>query len=566
MLITEEFLSRGSILSTHSTSSQNNNRRRGQFIRQMSKLVADPIELDLDERRLHNAVREAGESSFGIDAISVWMFDEELGRLVHLDGGWWRSENMEVGNAHALARLEDDTRDDYTPPNSVCPGTDIVGILWAESSGKNNVPLQSHDKAEKGTSPTNRTSSNSQSVRWRDISSITQDPDTANSTRVNLLDEAGFAMAAGITFKYMHNTGIVVFFTTHTLGDEQDDHHLTGVTNCAYLYNAAQYIGTTISLAETRRASLAEQFKLTDKCFDMSDHGHLTQNYSMSVEDGLRGRAKKDQTRAHDNIPKKIQVALEKTHRAGVICNPAPLISWAHKLKGGGMQIPPSMSWSQSAWTVFGSFFGLLTLSALNEYYRLLSNDDYFLLLGPFGALATLMYGLSSAPASQPRNAIISQTVTGALSLAFTYVPETVLPVWVRTALAPAFAIGCMTKLGVVHPPAGATSILYASGKYNFAFYALVVLSTVISVIPATIINNMSSKRQYPIYWGFGDFFSWKCRSEWSAAAKGIGMKSTMPEEDDESSRGSMRSDRKGKPNVIHEVDNEDEEDEESSK
>ena len=204
----------------------------------------------------------------------------------------------------------------------------------------------------------------------------------------------------------------------------------------------------------------------------------------------------------------------------------------------------------------------MLTLSALNEYYRLLSNDDYFLLLGPFVALATLMYGLSSAPASQPRNAIISQTVTGAISLAFTYIPETVLPVWVRTAVAPAFAIGCMTKLGVVHPPAGATSILYASGKYNFAFYALVVLSTVISVIPATIINNMSSKRQYPIYWGFGDFYSWKRRAKWSLGAKDVGTKSTMPEEDDESLRGSMRSNKKEKSNrrVIHEGDEKDEE------
>lgn len=563
MLLSELDLSRGSILSNHSSSSQNNNQRRGQYIRQMSSLVADPIELDLDERRLHNAVREAGESSFGIDAISVWMLDEEQGRLVHSNGGWWRSENMKVGNPHALARLEDDTREDYIPPKPVCPGTDIVGILWAESSGKNNVPLQSHDQAEKGTSTNHRPSSNSQSMRWRDISSISQDPDSAKSPRVNLLDEAGFAMAAGITFKYMHNQGIVVFFTTHTLEDEQDDHHLIGVTNCAYLYNAAQYIGTTISLAETRRASLAEQYKLTDKCFDMSDHGYLTQNnLPMSVEDGLRGRVNGGQTRVHDTIPKKLQVALEKSHRAGIIVNPAPLISWAHKLKGGGMQIPPSMSWSQSAWTVFGSFFGLLTLSALNEYYRLLSNDDYFLLLGPFGALATLMYGLSSAPASQPRNAIISQTVTGAISLAFTYIPETVLPVWVRTAVAPAFAIGCMTKLGVVHPPAGATSILYASGKYNFAFYALVVLSTVISVIPATIINNMSSKRQYPIYWGFGDFYSWKRRAKWSLGAKDVGTKSTMPEEDDESLRGRMRSNKKEKSNrrVIHEGDDEDEE------
>lgn len=60
-----------------------------------------------------------------------------------------------------------------------------------------------------------------------------------------------------------------------------------------------------------------------------------------------------------------------------------------------------------------------------------------------------------------------------------------------------------MVKLGFTHPPAGAHAVLYASGKYDWTFYSLVVLSTVISVIPATLVNNLSTKRQYPTYWGF---------------------------------------------------------------
>jgi len=175
--------------------------------------------------------------------------------------------------------------------------------------------------------------------------------------------------------------------------------------------------------------------------------------------------------------------------------------TWWHKCHGGNLQVPPSLSFRQTLWTILGAFCGLLVLSSLNEYYKMLSDEDYFLLIGPFGALMTLQYGLTAAPASQPRNAILGQAVSGAVSLAFTYIPESILATWLRRAVGPAVAIGAMVKLGVTHPPAGAHAVLYASGQYNFGFYALVVLSSTISVIPAAVVNNLSYKRQYPTYW-----------------------------------------------------------------
>ena len=102
------------------------------YIRHMASLVQDPIELDLDERRLQNSVREAGEHSLGVDAITVFCLDEDTGRLVHAKGGWWRSSNMESTaennnqQKEALARLEDSTREDYVPPNPVIPGSKCV--------------------------------------------------------------------------------------------------------------------------------------------------------------------------------------------------------------------------------------------------------------------------------------------------------------------------------------------------------------------------------------------------------------------------------------------------------
>jgi CBS-domain-containing membrane protein len=60
-----------------------------------------------------------------------------------------------------------------------------------------------------------------------------------------------------------------------------------------------------------------------------------------------------------------------------------------------------------------------------------------------------------------------------------------------------------MAKLGIPHPPAGANAVIYASGEYGWMFYLLVVLSSIISILPAIMVNNFSEKRHYPTYWGY---------------------------------------------------------------
>ena len=386
---------------------------------------------------------------------------------------------------------------------------DIAGILWAESRGggfgerirsvgssrglskfvstRQLSALNSFNSNDSSKPMENQqndvpTSLNYQPIRWRDIKSISQDPDSAKGPRLALMEKAGFTLAAGVSFQYHHHQGIVIFLTT--VEDLYVD-RLACVANSAYLHQSAQFIGAALSLAEIRRATLAEKYKLKEKCYSM----HKC-TLAIAEEDGT-------------GIDTNTQLAGRNGHL------PHRLVTYSDKLRGGLMQIPPSLSWKQTFWTVFGSFVGLLVLSSLNEYYKLLSNEEYFLLIAPFGAMCTLMYGLSAAPASQPRNAVMGQAVAGAISLAFTYIPESSLPVWLRIVIGPAFAIGAMVKLGIAHPPAGAHSVLYASGRYNFGFYGLVVISTAISVIPATMINNMSSKRQYPTYWGVGETFSW---------------------------------------------------------
>jgi CBS-domain-containing membrane protein len=119
----------------------------------------------------------------------------------------------------------------------------------------------------------------------------------------------------------------------------------------------------------------------------------------------------------------------------------------------------------------------------------------------PFGALMTLLYGLTAAPASQPRNAILGQSLS--LTIAIGVGRLTVLSLWMRQSLAASLAIGAMVKFGVTHPPAGAAAMLFATGAYGWGNLLFVLLGTALSAVVATIVNNSSDARQYPTYWGF---------------------------------------------------------------
>ena len=81
-----------------------------------------------------------------------------------------------------------------------------------------------------------------------------------------------------------------------------------------------------------------------------------------------------------------------------------------------------------------------------------------------------------------------------------------VLPLWVAKALAPASAIAAMAAVGLTHPPAGAAAFIYiaspaaATDGWLFALCPLLA-GNVLCVLMATAINNLSEKRQYPLYY-----------------------------------------------------------------
>ena len=113
-----------------------------------------------------------------------------------------------------------------------------------------------------------------------------------------------------------------------------------------------------------------------------------------------------------------------------------------------------------------------------------------------------MQYGLTAAPASQPRNVIVGQTL--ALVIAQGIGQAENLDPWFKQSLATALAISVMVKLGVTHPPAGAGALLFSSGRFTWVQVLIMLMANVIAVICATFFNNLNDRRQYPTFWGLG--------------------------------------------------------------
>lgn len=113
----------------------------------------------------------------------------------------------------------------------------------------------------------------------------------------------------------------------------------------------------------------------------------------------------------------------------------------------------------------------------------------------------TLLYGLTAAPASQPRNAMLGQIVSLTIAIVIGR-HVSYLEVWMKQSLGTALAVAAMAKMGLTHPPGGAAALIFASGNYGWGNMAFMLVGNLIALAAATLINNWSEKRQYPTYWG----------------------------------------------------------------
>jgi hypothetical protein len=192
--------------------------------------------------------------------------------------------------------------------------------------------------------------------------------------------------------------------------------------------------------------------------------------------------------------------------------NNPKLQRYIKKCKGAGGKVPPRADWKFTAWTFGGVFLTLMIMSVLNKFVVTeLSEGEFFIMLGSYGALLTLLFGAPASPLCQPRNVFFGTTYSAAVAVVVRYFSTdeyfAILPPWFSAALVPALAIAGMAKLGVLHPPAGAASLIFISGGpkvTNLGFWYLLIplfVGNVICVAMATLFNNLNEKRQYPLFW-----------------------------------------------------------------
>jgi hypothetical protein len=480
-------------------------------------------------------LREAGEDGvLVLGAVEVYRYRELQGDLEWLD--MWMMCEEETKSSGGIPSNDDNKngRDDddnivettepkhHEKPEPVLPGMHlVVGTLWsslcqtkrpntygsnvntlAEPAKTNNgVGATKEEKSSNNPAPeaSEVVGSNSHKLRWRDLASIEADPaDTWTCPRLSeQIQRHELSRAAGAAFDIDGvKKGLVVFYCRKD-NIIMDKAALKSSLNSIYLTRCATYIGSVVAMTEARHACMG--YKATTV---------ISSPTAKKQEKPGDEEAANTTTRTSTETQESLD-SIEDACKTSKWATRA--VAWYGKCWDGGLQIPPPMELQQVCWTLLGAFSGMLVLSVLNELFVHLSDEEYFLVvIGPFGAQMTLLYALHSAPASQPRNVILGEAIAGAVSMTVSYAP---IPQWLRRTLCPALGISAMAAAGVTHPPAGAHATIWADGQHNWYFYVFVVFCSAVSVIPATIINNLSVKRQYPVYWGY--LPKWLYRSIW---------------------------------------------------
>ncbi len=169
----------------------------------------------------------------------------------------------------------------------------------------------------------------------------------------------------------------------------------------------------------------------------------------------------------------------------------------------GTTQSPPRAGWTEIIWSWLGAFLGIALVAFLNETW--VDKTDLLLLIGSYGASAVLIYGAIKSPLAQPRNLVGGHLISALIGVT-AYNLLQPMP-WLAGAVAVATSIAVMHATKTLHPPGGATALIYIMGSpkiHNLGYlYVLMPVGAgvVLLLLVALLVNNLSPRRRYPEFW-----------------------------------------------------------------
>jgi len=180
------------------------------------------------------------------------------------------------------------------------------------------------------------------------------------------------------------------------------------------------------------------------------------------------------------------------------------------KFAGAGVEGPPAPDMSYSGFSFMGSFLGIAALGLCDTYMSPAMPQLHLkFLIASFGAMAVLIYGQPKAPLSQPRNVLLGNTIGGVVGVCVVKLLEIMGlggMLWLNAALAVSLTIVLQELTSSVHPPGGATALVFVVlpliQPLGFEYIlSPAFLGAAILLVIGLFTNNLSAVRAYPQAW-----------------------------------------------------------------
>ena len=410
-----------------------------------------------------------------------------------MDGG---SDNKE--KLKTLMRLVDSSLPDYYHPIAQPCGVDLAGNFWQQFGSK---AASANDCEE--------------TLFWREIKAFTSDPDQIPSERMSAIAKV-FGKCVGIPFNIFGDVkGCVMLFARATA----EERILNVPTNIMFLRVASLNIATTLAMSRTRVGRTKARKEIVSRLYSKIRITIRTVKIFKSLRSGSSGNqivVGRDNQFVEPSIWEMNRPFIQNGRRMATrlaMKSKAKMRSLKIKtLHPPGLTPPPPATFFVSTWSFVCCFIILSMMFGLKDFLLSISGGELVLTLPPFGALMTLQFALTAAPASQPRNNLLGF----ALSTSIVMVNKILLfhlaglPQWFHASLGTSISLFAMQKCGIIHPPAGAAALIFALSKEEIVSdllnIAVFLAADIVAICLAIFLNNLSETRQYPMYWDLNPF------------------------------------------------------------